>query len=74
MQAPKAAADELERAIAKLGLKGMQIGSNINGKNLDEPEFEPVWAVANAASTPSAWCIRTTSPASTGCGTIISTT
>ena len=49
MQAPKAAADELERAITKLGLKGMQIGSNINGKNLDEPEFEPVWQVANAA-------------------------
>ena len=38
----------MERAIGKLGLKGMQIGSNINGKNLDEPEFEPVWAVANA--------------------------
>ena len=48
MQAPKAAADELERAIGKLGLKGMQIGSNINGRNLDEPEFEPVWQVANA--------------------------
>jgi aminocarboxymuconate-semialdehyde decarboxylase len=48
MQAPKAAADELERAIGKLGLKGMQIGSNIMGKNLDEPEFEPVWQVANA--------------------------
>jgi len=47
MQAPNAAADELQRAISKLGLKGMQIGSNINGKNLDEPEFEPVWAVAN---------------------------
>ena len=47
MQAPKAAADELERSIGKLGLKGMQIGSNINGKNLDDPEFEPVWAVAN---------------------------
>ena len=31
----------------KLGLKGMQIGSNINGKNLDDPEFEPVWQVAN---------------------------
>ena len=44
MQDPKAAADELERAIGKLGMKGMQIGSNINGKNLDEPEFEPVWA------------------------------
>ncbi|MEA2983717.1 MAG: aminocarboxymuconate-semialdehyde decarboxylase [Alphaproteobacteria bacterium] len=50
MQAPKAAADELERAIGRLGLKGMQIGSNINGKNLDEPEFEPVWQVANQHS------------------------
>ncbi len=47
MQAPKAAADELERAVTKLGLKGAQIGSNIMGKNLDEPEFEPVWQVAN---------------------------
>ena len=65
MQAPKAAADELERAIGKLGLKGMQIGSNINGKNLDEPSFEPVWRW-RTSTTPSAWCIRTTSPASTG--------
>src|SRR4029453_3197881 len=45
MQAPKAAADELERSIGQLGLKGMQIASNINGKNLDDSEFEPVWAV-----------------------------
>jgi aminocarboxymuconate-semialdehyde decarboxylase len=51
MQAPQAAADELERAIGTLGLKGMQIGSNINGKNLDEPAFEPVWQVANAHHT-----------------------
>ena len=47
MQAPRAAADELTRAITKLGLKGAQIGSNIMGKNLDDPEFEPVWQVAN---------------------------
>src|SRR5262245_26877548 len=47
MQAPNAAADELERAISKLNLKGMQIGSNIMGKNLDDPSFEPVWQVAN---------------------------
>jgi aminocarboxymuconate-semialdehyde decarboxylase len=47
MQAPQAAADELARAITKLGLKGAQIGSNVNGKNLDDPSLEPVWAVAN---------------------------
>ena len=50
MQAPKVAADELSRAMTKLGLKGAQIGSNIMGKNLDEPEFEPLWAVANEHS------------------------
>ncbi len=43
----------------------MQIGSNINGKNLDEPEFEPVWQW-RTSTTRSAWCIRTTLPASTG--------
>lgn len=47
MQAPKAAADELTRAITKLNLKGAQIASNIMGKNLDDPSFEPVWQVAN---------------------------
>jgi len=47
MQAPEKAAAELKRSMTKLGLKGAQIGSNINKKNLDEPEFEPVWAAAN---------------------------
>jgi aminocarboxymuconate-semialdehyde decarboxylase len=47
MQAPDKAAAELKRAMTRLGVKGAQIGSNINKKNLDEPEFEPVWAVAN---------------------------
>ena len=46
MQAPQKAADELRRAITKLGLHGAMIGSNINGKNLDDPSFEPLWATA----------------------------
>jgi aminocarboxymuconate-semialdehyde decarboxylase len=46
MQAPKQAADELRHAVRVLGLCGAQIGSNIAGKNLDDPEFEPVWAAA----------------------------
>jgi len=47
MQAPQLAADELRRAMVALGLKGAQIGSNVNGRNLDDPALDPVWAVAN---------------------------
>jgi aminocarboxymuconate-semialdehyde decarboxylase len=46
MQAPKLAAEELRHAMRALGLSGAQIGSNIAGKNLDDPELEPVWATA----------------------------
>jgi aminocarboxymuconate-semialdehyde decarboxylase len=46
MQAPKLAADELVHAIRVLGLSGAQIGSNVAGRNLDDPELEPVWATA----------------------------
>ena len=35
---------ELERAINSLGLKSVTIPSNVNGKPLDLPEFEPFWA------------------------------
>jgi aminocarboxymuconate-semialdehyde decarboxylase len=46
MQTPDKAADELRRAVRKLGLHGAMIGSNINGKNLDDPSFEPLWVAA----------------------------
>jgi aminocarboxymuconate-semialdehyde decarboxylase len=47
MQAPEKAAAELRRCMRTLGLKGAQIGSNINGRNLDDPSFEPLWEAAN---------------------------
>jgi aminocarboxymuconate-semialdehyde decarboxylase len=46
MQAPEEAAGELRRAMTELGLHGAMIGSNIAGKNLDDPGFEPVWSAA----------------------------
>ncbi len=46
MQAPEKAAEELRRAMRTRGLHGAMIGSNICGKNLDDPSFEPVWAAA----------------------------
>src|SRR5262245_10446960 len=47
LQDPQRAADELARAMKKLHLRGAQIGSNVNGRNLDDPTLEPVWTVAN---------------------------
>jgi aminocarboxymuconate-semialdehyde decarboxylase len=46
MQDPKRAAVELSRAMTKLGLKGSMFASNILGKNLDDPSFEPLWTAA----------------------------
>ena len=42
MQAPDLAEKELHR-IKDIGLVGIQIGSNIENKNLNEPEFHEVW-------------------------------
>ena len=46
MQAPQRAADELSRAVRTLGLRGTMIGSNVQGRNLDDPALEPLWAAA----------------------------
>ncbi len=39
----RAALDEMDRAITKLGAKGIQVFTNVNGRPLDEPEFYPVF-------------------------------
>src|SRR5262250_2402053 len=46
MQAPQRAAEELRRAVRTLGLRGAMIGSNVQGRNLDDPALEPLWAEA----------------------------
>jgi 5-carboxyvanillate decarboxylase len=51
-QAPEAAAQELERAVTKLGLKGAVINSHTNGRYLDEPEFAPIFEALQALQVP----------------------
>ena len=46
MQAPDLACAELERCVRTLGLRGVQIGTNVNGLNLDEPSVQAVFAAA----------------------------
>lgn len=49
MQDTELALAELERC-RNIGLKGIQIGSNINGKNLNEPEFFPIFEACEQLS------------------------
>jgi aminocarboxymuconate-semialdehyde decarboxylase len=46
MQSPDLAIRELERCVRELGLAGVEIGSNVNGANLDSPELFPVFEAA----------------------------
>lgn len=46
LQAPELAANELRRTMTKLGLRGAMIGTNVNGRNLDDPALDPFWATA----------------------------
>jgi aminocarboxymuconate-semialdehyde decarboxylase len=46
LQAPSEAAAVLERAIAG-GARGVQVGTSVAGRRLDEPRFEPFWAAAD---------------------------
>ncbi|WP_067726809.1 amidohydrolase family protein [Oceanobacillus damuensis] len=43
---------EMERAMDELGLKGIQIGSNVNGKNLDDETLEQFFQAANERGVP----------------------
>lgn len=42
----QAALGEMERAITKLGARGIQVFTNVNGRPLDEPEFWPIFEQA----------------------------
>ncbi|HEY6929302.1 MAG TPA: amidohydrolase family protein [Thermoanaerobaculia bacterium] len=48
MQGPDLAIAELERCVRDLALSGVEIGSNVNGANLDSPELFPIFEAAAA--------------------------
>jgi aminocarboxymuconate-semialdehyde decarboxylase len=48
MQSPDLAIAELERCVKDLGLVGVEIGTNVNGANLDSPELFPILEAAAA--------------------------
>jgi aminocarboxymuconate-semialdehyde decarboxylase len=43
MNNPDAAVEEIDRAVTQLGARGVQIFSNVDGRPLDEPQFQPIF-------------------------------
>lgn len=52
LSAPEAAADELERAVTELGLKGAMINGTVDGVFLDDLRFGPILARAERLDVP----------------------
>jgi aminocarboxymuconate-semialdehyde decarboxylase len=52
LQVPEAAAEELERAVKELGLRGGTLMTNVDGKPLDLDEFMPVYKKAVELDVP----------------------
>lgn len=46
LQAPELAVAEMRRCVNELGLRGIEISSHVNGKELASPEFRPFFAAA----------------------------
>lgn len=44
IQHPDLAAEQLDYAVTKLGMKGVAIGGHVDGARLSEPRFHPFWA------------------------------
>jgi aminocarboxymuconate-semialdehyde decarboxylase len=46
MQHPDLAVRQLDDGVKKLGLRGMSVGGHVDGAELADPKFHPVWAKA----------------------------
>jgi 2,3-dihydroxybenzoate decarboxylase len=51
-QDPKAAAEELGRAVGELGFCGALVNDHFQGHYLDEPRYEEIWAALEELSVP----------------------
>ena len=52
LQFPELAAEQLEKAVKKHGLRGAAIGGSCAGKEISDPMFQPFWAKAEALGVP----------------------
>lgn len=52
LQEPERARAELERASKLPGIRGVYLGTNVNGRELSDPEFEPIYARCAALGLP----------------------
>src|SRR5262247_1980606 len=48
LQAPDLAVKELERAMTTLGFGAVEVGANVDGRDLDDASLAPVWTAAAA--------------------------
>jgi aminocarboxymuconate-semialdehyde decarboxylase len=46
LQYPELAVEQLVHGVTKLGLRGLSVGGSVNGEELANPKFHPVWAKA----------------------------
>jgi aminocarboxymuconate-semialdehyde decarboxylase len=51
LQFPEMAADQLDQAVRKLGLRGAAIGGSVEGQELSDRKFDPFWAKAAELGT-----------------------
>src|SRR5579885_458140 len=51
LQHPDLAAEQLETAVKRLGLRGALVGGSVNGEELADPRFHPFWAKAEELET-----------------------
>jgi aminocarboxymuconate-semialdehyde decarboxylase len=52
LQHPELAAEQLQDAVKRLGLRGASIGGHVNGEDLSLPRFDPFWAKAAELGVP----------------------